>query len=605
MRSLTTLSPDLVVIADATIFECLIQKIQKQCEIASCYARDYDFDEHSPYNGVRTFLKYIQEYFHAVHALLVVDSEHFIPTSSDMNNNNTSENKSWISNYLGSPEFKRPLDKHIHRMAQIPRDKYESLYLDLHKIGIILLRQLHVMHALHSALNGPADPYSSEITPEKENFVLLQRESWMNEDIKYLLSPEFTLWYLSDTRRAVFSVLRQLMLFASISTTRSLNALVNSNVKRDLLHQIFFKSSSRAMRNLVSSINNSRVLQLCLRGSQYFTNSASLERLQLPRQSKYGFDCDTRDLCKSHAPPMKHQDTTVECLLVYHGSKKSLEKEKNLILHLHGSAFCVTEPMNHSRHLDAWSKNLNTPYLAPKYSKAPEKPFPYAVQDNLDVYLFLTDEQNRQAVKKLLGFVPENIILSGDSAGGNLSLSLLIAICELNRHRSANGETKMIPLPGAVALQYPASSAVIKQSMSRILAVFDGFLAPAKLFFYSSAYLMPECIGDEGEPWFRKPIEQAKSIYFKFLEMNKNPFISPIAYEHLDDLSGIPCYVQGAEFDILLDDAIEIAKRWRGPSILDIVPEANHGFMAGPRTTKIQQHVDEFIDFKRRYLIAK
>jgi acetyl esterase/lipase len=68
----------------------------------------------------------------------------------------------------------------------------------------------------------------------------------------------------------------------------------------------------------------------------------------------------------------------------------------------------------------------------------PAAPFPAALIDALAGYVYLVDT---------LGFEPKNILIAGDSAGGNLALALVRYLLE---HRSAvqeNGTTQSPPLP--------------------------------------------------------------------------------------------------------------------------------------------------------------
>jgi Esterase/lipase len=51
------------------------------------------------------------------------------------------------------------------------------------------------------------------------------------------------------------------------------------------------------------------------------------------------------------------------------------------------------------------------------YRRAPENPFPAAVEDVVDAYRFMLDQ----------GLSPDHIAIAGDSAGGGLTLALMIA----------------------------------------------------------------------------------------------------------------------------------------------------------------------------------
>lgn len=66
------------------------------------------------------------------------------------------------------------------------------------------------------------------------------------------------------------------------------------------------------------------------------------------------------------------------------------------------------------------------PILSVDYSLSPESPFPGALQEVLDCYLWLTSKH--PSVKRKLGFFPEKIGVCGDSAGGNMTISLVLVL---------------------------------------------------------------------------------------------------------------------------------------------------------------------------------
>ena len=88
-----------------------------------------------------------------------------------------------------------------------------------------------------------------------------------------------------------------------------------------------------------------------------------------------------------------------------------------VILYLHGGGFSVGSIMSH-RHVAAelgYAAGAKT--LALDYRRAPEHPFPAAVDDCLAGYRFLLDA----------GFSPARIAIAGDSAGGHLVVTTLLA----------------------------------------------------------------------------------------------------------------------------------------------------------------------------------
>lgn len=98
-------------------------------------------------------------------------------------------------------------------------------------------------------------------------------------------------------------------------------------------------------------------------------------------------------------------------------ASRPVDREK-VILYLHGGGFVAGSPHTHRKMLARLSALCGVRICAPDYRKAPEHPFPAAVDDCVLVY--------RDLLKR--GYAPENIIIGGDSAGGGLTFSLLAAI---------------------------------------------------------------------------------------------------------------------------------------------------------------------------------
>ncbi|MBI4920311.1 MAG: alpha/beta hydrolase [Devosia nanyangense] len=87
---------------------------------------------------------------------------------------------------------------------------------------------------------------------------------------------------------------------------------------------------------------------------------------------------------------------------------------------LHGGGYDAGSPRTHRKLAALLSRAAYAPVLTPDYRLAPEHPFPAAVKDALKAYGYLLSE----------GFTEDNIIVGGDSAGGGLALSMLLALRE-------------------------------------------------------------------------------------------------------------------------------------------------------------------------------
>jgi acetyl esterase/lipase len=92
--------------------------------------------------------------------------------------------------------------------------------------------------------------------------------------------------------------------------------------------------------------------------------------------------------------------------------------ETRALLYLHGGGHFFGSPGCY-RHLVARiAESAGVTAVVPQYRLAPEHPFPAAIDDALAAYRELLDQ----------GFDPKNIVVSGDSAGGNLAAALAVKV---------------------------------------------------------------------------------------------------------------------------------------------------------------------------------
>ncbi len=89
---------------------------------------------------------------------------------------------------------------------------------------------------------------------------------------------------------------------------------------------------------------------------------------------------------------------------------------QRVLLYLHGGGFFLRTPQVHGRLAGRIAATLGCRALIPDYRLAPEYPFPSAPEDCLRVYRWLLEQ----------GTEPAEIVIAGDSAGGNLALATLL-----------------------------------------------------------------------------------------------------------------------------------------------------------------------------------
>jgi len=93
-------------------------------------------------------------------------------------------------------------------------------------------------------------------------------------------------------------------------------------------------------------------------------------------------------------------------------------KDNKVLMYIHGGGFISGSCNTHRTHVAKFAKGTNLKSLLFDYRLAPEHPFPAAVDDCVEAYQWLL-EQNYKA---------EDIVVGGESAGGTLTLSLLLAL---------------------------------------------------------------------------------------------------------------------------------------------------------------------------------
>lgn len=114
---------------------------------------------------------------------------------------------------------------------------------------------------------------------------------------------------------------------------------------------------------------------------------------------------------------------------------KGVSDEK-VILYLHGGAFVLGSIDSHSPMVAEIARSAGCRALAVDYRLAPEHPCPAALEDCLAAYRWLVTT----------GYRPGNIVIAGDSAGGNLTAASLVGI------RDSGG-----PLPAGAVMLSPAT----------------------------------------------------------------------------------------------------------------------------------------------------
>jgi len=202
-----------------------------------------------------------------------------------------------------------------------------------------------------------------------------------------------------------------------------------------------------------------------------------------------------------------------------------------VILYLHGGGWIMGSPLTCRRLNSAIAEATKIRILSIDYRLAPEHPFPAPLEDCVNAYKWLLSN----------GFKNDHIIIAGDSAGGNLSLTTLLKLRDLG-----------IDLPAGAICLSPATDFTLVDDSYFKNAETDPTMADLGAFWWYVAYFTGE------DP--------------------RNPYISPL----FADLKGLPpILVQASTCEILYSDAtrfVEKAKKAGINAILQTWDDMTHVF---------------------------
>lgn len=145
----------------------------------------------------------------------------------------------------------------------------------------------------------------------------------------------------------------------------------------------------------------------------------------------------------------------VNAWLYFDGPLSALRNHTKVILDYPGGGYVAMNPRHHDDKLMAWSGRTGLPVLSLDYRKAPEYPYPYALNECYDVYHTLVVTQG-QCIG-LAGQTSPRIIITGDSAGGNFATGVVLMILQSagTDPRRWQGQ-KSLPAPEGLILIYPS-----------------------------------------------------------------------------------------------------------------------------------------------------
>ena len=370
-------------------------------------------------------------------------------------------------------------------------------------------------------------------------------------------------FYLRPELRSLMNDLVMGVILTNISIYNLFSILLRPRAKERLFTRLALDGTVQDIRNLwgPAEFGVVRLIQWV----KFLFSKGYMEQITCSRQSKFVISREGE--ISSKAPDPASSDSISIAYLT--NEARGVSPRDSLIFHCHGGGYVSSTYRSHEAYLREWGRKLRVPIVCCSYRICPEHPYPASLQDLLDAYLFVTS--GSQEVLTKIGFHPKNIIVTGDSAGGNLALSLVLALNEIQKCG-----TKVV-MPASIALQYPNGNPAVESSCSRIMSLIDPTITLSGMGQAAAAYFGVEYTGHES--WFRSEVYEdvARAMISK---MKTDPLYNPLISPNYADLQQIKLFILAAEFDPLLDDAVAIGRVWRGPLVMDLAHGLPHSFMS-------------------------
>ncbi len=224
-----------------------------------------------------------------------------------------------------------------------------------------------------------------------------------------------------------------------------------------------------------------------------------------------------------------------------------------VLLYLHGGGFVLGLTSLHLEMVAYLAQKLGMRVLMVDYCVAPEFPFPAPLDDCVSAYRWLVKQ----------GFSGQNIVVAGDSAGGNLTITTLMTL------RDAGD-----PLPAAGACLSPVGNMEARGGLLK--GQYDPLLHPRAATLYNKSYVA------DNDP--------------------RTPLLSPV----FGDWRGLPpLLVHCGEDEILREDAVQIEKLAKAAGVdvqLEIYPRMWHVWQIYPSLPQAVQSLDDIAGFLKSHI---
>jgi acetyl esterase/lipase len=257
--------------------------------------------------------------------------------------------------------------------------------------------------------------------------------------------------------------------------------------------------------------------------------------VEKPDIEKYRQSQDYIGAILSSARDIVYKEVNIEGMYGEWVGVSRAHMKKYVILHCHGGGYSTGSCLYARTLTSKLAASTSMDVLCFNYRLAPEHPYPAAPEDAMKAWNYLM----------LLGYGARDVILTGDSAGGNLALSLMLRLKQEGRL-----------LPRGLVLMSPWTDLTSSGESFLEKAELDPVLTNAYIDSMIKAYAPGEELTD--------------------------PRISPL----FGDFTGFPpVYIQVGENEILLSDSARLHQAFveaNVPVRMDIFPGMWHVFQMSP-----------------------
>jgi len=186
-------------------------------------------------------------------------------------------------------------------------------------------------------------------------------------------------------------------------------------------------------------------------------------------------------------------------------------ESKGAVVYFHGGGFALGQVRFYRTFVSSIAVANSVTVICPEYRKAPENPYPTPVEDCYEGALFIFENATRLSIDA------QNIIFTGDSAGGYMAVEVWYRMLVRNSQFKANG----------IHLLYPALGGPL-DTPSQIR---NRRYPP--LTFDAMAHFLLWFIGEEVTSWKINMIAKNECFDFTRFSEEQNSYVDPA--KHLDN----------------------------------------------------------------------